>query len=125
MRTLWIPLAGYVLLALSSCQRAEPEVSFAADVEPILHRYCLDCHAAGKSGYEASGLSVENYEMLMKGTRYGPVVVPGDSFTSVLTMLIEGRADPSIKMPHGDRPGPSEAKIEILNSWIDQGAKDN
>ena len=122
---LWIPLAGLVLMALSGCQPAEPEVSFAADVEPILRKYCVDCHAEGKSGYEATGLSMESYEAVMKGTRYGPVVIPGDSFSSVLTMLIEGRADPSIKMPHGDRRGPSAAEIKTLSSWVDNGAKNN
>lgn len=122
---LWIPTAGFALVALSGCEPAEQEVSYAADVRPILQKYCADCHVAGEPGYEASGLSMESYETLMKGTRYGPVVRPGDSLDSVLTMLVEGRADPSIKMPHGDRPGPTEAEIKMLSLWVDQGAKNN
>jgi hypothetical protein len=60
----------------------------------------------------------------MRGTRYGPVVVPGDSRHSILIMLVEGRADQSIRMPHGKAPlGTFE--IEVLRQWIAQGARNN
>ena len=60
----------------------------------------------------------------MKGTKFGPVIVAGDSFNSTLIVLVEGRADPSIAMPH-EGPGLSKDEIEALKSWIDQGALDN
>ncbi len=112
---------------LGGCERPAPEVSFASDVFPILERHCLECHQpqAGQSGFEASGFSMESYAALMKGTRYGPMVVPGDSLTSVLTTLIEGRADPSIAMPHGDREPLKQHEIDAIKAWVDQGAKDN
>jgi len=65
---------------------------------------------------------MSTYETLMKGTKFGPVIKPGDSFTSALIMLMEGRADPSIRMPHGKEPI-SKDEINILKKWIDQGAK--
>jgi hypothetical protein len=34
----------------------------------------------------------------MHGTVYGPVVRPGNPLRSVLLVLIEGRADPSMRM---------------------------
>jgi len=125
MRKLFFLLSSLVLVALGGCERAGPNVSFSTDVHPILEKYCLDCHMAGKPGYEASGLDMESYGVLMKGTRFGPVVIAGDRLNSALTMLIEGRADPSIKMPHGDRPGPNAADIEIIGRWVDQGAMNN
>jgi hypothetical protein len=61
----------------------------------------------------------------MQGTRNGPMVIPGDSMGSNLVVLMEGRADPSIKMPHGTRIKVSAAEIETVKTWIDQGAEDN
>jgi hypothetical protein len=40
-------------------------------------------------------------------------------------MLIEGRVDPSIKMPHGDAQPPSKAEILTIRNWVEQGAKNN
>ena len=64
-------------------------------------KHCAACHTPGQAGYVVSGFELKDYESLMKGTSFGPVVLPGDPLTSVLVMLIEGRADPSMNMPHG------------------------
>lgn len=113
-------LAGVALLA--AC--GQRTVSFVSDVQPIIARHCLECHADGKSGLEKSGLKLGSYDDLMRGTRFGPVVKPGDSLSSVLTMLVEGRADPSLKMPHTRAPLPQES-IDLLKAWVAQGAKNN
>jgi hypothetical protein len=115
-------MAGAV--ALGGCSKAPPQLSFAKDVQPLLSSRCGDCHVPGQAGYEASGLSVASYEALMKGTKFGPVVLPGDPLSSTLTMLVEGRADPSIRMPHGGAPLPA-AEQKILRDWVAQGAKNN
>lgn len=118
-------LVGLCLTSVWGCQRTEePEVSYSEDVRPILEENCVECHVEGAKGYEASGFGMATYEDLMKGTKYGAVIKPGDSFTSALIMLVEGRADPSIQMPHGKQPL-SEEEIATLKTWIDQGAKKN
>ncbi|HSN73381.1 MAG TPA: c-type cytochrome domain-containing protein [Steroidobacteraceae bacterium] len=114
------PLA--IALVLSACAR-EPEAVTYADVEPIFDQYCVSCHQPGQPGYEASGLDMTSYEAIMKGTRFGPVVLPGEPQTSTLVMLLEGRADPSIQMPHGDAPSPYQAEIEKIRSWVAHGAE--
>lgn len=113
---------GVVLAA--GCSRSEPPVSFAKDVQPLLNARCSTCHAPGLPGYEASGLDTSSYASLMKGTRFGEVVIPGDALSSTLTMLVEGRADPSIQMPHGGPELPATEK-KILRDWVEQGAQDN
>ena len=55
---------------------------------------------------------------------FGPVVLAGDADSSVLVQLIEGRADPSLKMPHGDEPL-YQGEIETIRLWVSQGAADN
>jgi len=100
--------------------------SFKEEIFPILKTYCLDCHQPGGSGYEKSGLDMRTYESLMKGTKFGPIVVPGDAFTSNLMVLIEGRADKAIKMPHGSyRQEPTRKDRKLVGAWIDDGAKDS
>jgi hypothetical protein len=101
-------------------------VSFARDVYPILEGNCLHCHTAPDGeGYRKVGLNMESWETLRQGTVYGPVVVPGDSRRSIFNMLVEGRAGPSLRMPHDEaEPLPDEA-IETLRLWVEQGAKKN
>jgi hypothetical protein len=117
-------LLGAALL-LTACQRDAGQVSYAGDVAPILEKHCKACHLPGQSGYVVSGFELENYDTLMKGTQYGPVVLPGDPLASVLVMLIEGRADPSLKMPHGDAPPLDADEIATIRRWVQQGAKNN
>jgi hypothetical protein len=113
-----------ILLTLAGCHK-EPTVSYAQDVTPIIDKYCIECHQAGGAGQLASGFSMASYADLMQGTRNGPMVIAGDSMGSNMLVLMEGRADPSIKMPHGKRESASKAEIETLRLWIDQGAQDN
>ena len=112
-----------VSLVSSTVGAAEP-ISFQRQVHPIIKNHCLACHQRGGEGYESSGLSMESNEDLMKGTKYGPIIVPGSAFTSNFNVLIEGRADPSIQMPfHGTRLRP--LLLRILRQWVDEGAENN
>lgn len=103
---------------------AEEVVSYKLDVQPILNARCVECHQPGGQGYQASGLDLTSYAGLMKGTKHGPIVTPGDPLTSNLIVLVEGRADPKMRMPHGQRPLLKE-QTDILRKWVKQGAKDN
>lgn len=129
MRRLTLPaLAAGICsaLLLGGCDKAAESsapVSFQEDVKPILEANCTSCHTNGGKGVEASGLDMSTHASLMKGTRFGPVIEPGDPVSSTLVLLLEGKADPSINMPHGEDPLPSE-QIAIIKRWIAQGASD-
>jgi len=112
------------LVVLAGCAR-EDTVSFSQDVRPILDQNCIACHQEGGEGYKASGFSMMSYEDLMRGTSAGPMVIAGDSLGSNMIVLMEGRADPSISMPHGAMKPVDKADIETIRTWIDQGAKNN
>ncbi|MBY0575795.1 MAG: hypothetical protein K2P67_04280 [Gallionellaceae bacterium] len=118
-------VALLALWAATSAAFAANEVSFKKDVSPILHDYCLNCHEPKGKGFEASGLDMRTYQSLMKGTKFGAVIKPGDSFTSIFIQVIDGRVHDSIKMPYGMAGGLSKDKIGVLKRWVDQGAKDN
>jgi mono/diheme cytochrome c family protein len=117
-------LSAGLLSGLAACT-GEGTVSYARDVQPILQANCLSCHQQGGAGYEASGFSMATYGDLMKGTSGGAMIIPGDSVGSNLIVLMEGRADPSISMPHGRNEPVSKADIKTIRRWIDQGARKN
>ena len=111
----WLALAALCVAIAPGCARKQAEVSYKDDVAPILAANCASCHVPGQPGYVASGFDLAGYDSLMKGTRYGPVVIPGDPLTSALVMLIEGRADPSLKMPAQEEDtSPIEVYVSLL-----------
>ena len=123
-RIVFLALAALVMATGAGCA-GKQEVSYQKDVAPLLSKHCAACHTPGQAGYVVSGFELKDYESLMKGTSFGPVVLPGDALTSVLVMLIEGRADPSINMPHGGANPMTKEEIATIRLWVEQGAKNN
>lgn len=117
----FISLAAVALTSLLAGCGDKP-LSFQADVKPILDANCVACHVPGGEGYDKTGLQLDSYEAVMKGTQFGPVVVAGSSVSSTLYRVVSGQADPSIRMPHGQGALP-DADVATLAAWIDQGAK--
>ncbi len=121
--TLLIPSTLTAVL-LAGCSAGPAPVSFKSDVKPLVDKYCTECHLPNGDGANASGFITESYQSLMKGTKYGPVIVAGDPLSSSFYRLIAGKVDPSIRMPHG-KEALSEVEIATVEHWITQGAKDN
>ncbi|MDE2166870.1 MAG: hypothetical protein KGJ66_11110 [Alphaproteobacteria bacterium] len=117
------------------------EVSYEKDIQPILQANCAMCHVPNGVGYTTSGFSVQTYDTVMKGTKYGPIVNPGSSVSSNLVWVLEHRADHTINMPKVcEQAAPGNGKCirasqaaRILSGkeltwiieWIDEGAKNN
>ena len=102
---------------------AEPQ-SFSEDILPIFKGRCASCHQSGGAGYEKSGLDLTTYKGLMKGTRFGAMVVPRDPEGSNLMWLLDWRASPEVRMPHGKKKL-STCDRNAIRAWIREGAKDN
>jgi len=118
-----IAAAMAVGFAAPAFAKEEP-VSYAEDVQPILQSRCTMCHQPGMEGTEKSGFDLSTYDGLMKGTKHGPMITAGDPVTSNLMVLIEGKADKSLQMPHGKKKL-SSCDRETIRKWIKQGAKNN
>ena len=98
--------------------------SFKDEIFPIIKKYCVECHQPGGEGHEKSGLDMTTYEAIMKGTKHGPIVVPGDAFLSNLNVLIEGRAARHLRMPyHGKEL--TKWQRHMIRRWVNRGAKNN
>jgi hypothetical protein len=108
----------------ASAASPAPRVSFSEDVLPLLKFKCSSCHQAGGEGYEKSGLDLTSYQGVMKGTKFGPMVVPGDPETSNLMRLLDWRASAELRMPHGKKQL-SICDRDLIRTWIFDGAKDN
>jgi len=67
---------------------------------------------------------VDTYASLMKGSDYGPVIEPGAARTSSLYILITGKENLTVNMPHGRAPL-SDAEVGIIKAWIDNGAPEH
>ena len=119
------PCAILSLFLISGCA-TQRVVSFQNDIDPILMDNCLQCHKPPNGiGYVRTGLDMESYDTLMKGTIFGKIIIPGDSKRSVLNKLTEGRAGELMRMPHGDVKKLTAEEIELLNLWVKQGALNN
>lgn len=133
-------IAVSVALAVLSAGCVKKEVSFTKEVHPILQKNCITCHSPGGEGYTVSDFSVQTYESVMKGTKFGPVIVSRSSISSTVMILLEHKADPSINMPRPREkqllghvnylkdwkvPMLPAEEIKLIRAWIDQGAKNN
>ena len=94
---------------------------YQSNIQPIFDRYCVDCHGAARA---EDGLRLTSYKDLMKGTRYGAVVMPGLPAHSTLISVVKGTADPTLRMPPGTERL-HESELESLESWIEAGAPAN
>ncbi len=108
---------------LSGCG-SERQVTYKSDIKPILDKHCAECHLPGGTGAVKTQFLVDSYDSLMKGTKFGPVVVAGDSLSSSLYRLVSGKVDKSIQMPHSKGPM-TTSEIAAIEKWIDQGALNN
>jgi mono/diheme cytochrome c family protein len=138
MRRRLLILGGAILLAIggtigeeivtSSGQvcaaSAKASASFAEDVMPIFVGRCFSCHKPGGQGNEKSGLDLSSYEGVMKGTKSGKMVIPGDADASNLIWLLEWRGAPETHMPLGKKKL-SICDRDAIRAWINEGAKDN
>ena len=107
-----------------AAQPLAPQVSFSEDVLPLLKFRCSSCHQPGGEGYEQSGLDLTSYQGVMKGTKFGPMIIPGDPEISNLMRLLDWRVSPEIRMPHGKKQL-SICDRDTIRTWIFKGAKDN
>ena len=112
------------ILRINDAHAQRSQISYSQDIVPIFKGWCISCHQPGGRGYKASGVDLRSYAGLMKGTKYGAVVIPGQPDSSTLIALVYGRTSPKIRMPFGHKPLPTCLRDELW-SWIFQGAKDN
>ncbi len=122
-RNLYLLISICTAGLISGCG-SEQQVSYKSNVKPILDKHCAECHLPGGAGAKATNFLIDSYDNLMKGTKFGPVIMSGDSLSSSLYRLVSGKVDKSIQMPHSKDPMTAD-EITTIEKWIDQGAINN
>lgn len=127
-------LLGFVGQVTTSAKKqnetAIKPISYAADVAPILAKYCRPCH--DEESYNKSGLSLDTYELLMKGGKNGVPVVPGKPDESILVQKVRPNPPFGDQMPLGRRKSGqtppkklTEEEVKTIADWVGQGGLDN
>ncbi len=117
--------------ALPRAGSPDDTVSFASDVSPLLQKYCLPCHA--DENHNPSELSLDSYELMMKGGKHGDVVKTGEPDESTIIQKLSENPPFGDRMPlHSKRkksPTPptylTDDEVKLLAKWVSQGAQNN
>jgi mono/diheme cytochrome c family protein len=93
-------------------------VSFAKDVAGILVENCKGCHINAMQN--RGGLQMDSFAGLVRGGDSGAIITPGDAEASLLIKKLRGTEGD--RMPGGGRPPLSESDIQLIETWINEGA---
>ena len=91
-------------------------VNFSTEIKPLFSS-CTGCHGV------SSGLSLSTYTSLIIGGNSGAVVTPGDGSGSRLVKKLRGTASGD-RMPLGGVYW-NDTDINLIETWINEGALDN
>ena len=110
-------LAVAAVLLTFCVEGAANEVDFAKDVLPILETHCIGCHTEDDP---EGGFVMETHAGLLKGGESGTAITEGVPSSSRMLLMATKQLKPF--MPPDGEEGPSEAELEVLAKWIEQGA---
>jgi hypothetical protein len=98
-------------------------VDFATEIRPILSDRCFQCHGPD-AGSVAADLRLDDRESAIDDlARFPAAIVPGDSAGSELLARITHGSDARLMPPPESNLSLTEAEIELLARWIDEGAE--
>jgi hypothetical protein len=117
----------FVLTASAELPPASTQtgVTYTNDTKAIFDVACVKCHSGNKP---KARLHMDTLEGVLKGTKEGPIVTPGDSAGSYLIKCVahlnsdQDTWMPPLKNKAGIKPLTPE-QISLIRAWIDQGAK--
>src|SRR3984957_20405343 len=111
----------FALLAESLMRAGPPSPEqiefFEKRVRPVLTANCFACHG-GASNPPMGGLRLDSREMLLRGGKRGPAVLPGDPDNSPLLKAVSYLHE--LKMPPAGKL--ADEQIADLAEWIKMGA---
>jgi WD40 repeat protein len=106
-----------LLLVAATTASAEDKVDFDRDIRPLLQSYCVGCHTSDEP---EGGLDLESHAKLISGGDSGLALTPGETSSSRMLLMLTGKLEPVMPPEGEERPG--EQEIELLTTWIEQGA---
>ncbi len=120
-----LPLLALSCLALSlgtSSLYAADTVSYYTRIRPIFQQHCQGCHQPARP---QGGYSMTTHAEILKPIKEKKIpLVPGKPEASLLIEQIVPDANKQAAMPQNRPPLPAR-DIELIRTWIAQGAKDD
>lgn len=105
-----------LLISLPAMITNAADVTFEADVRPILKAHCFQCH--GEAGEKEGGLDLRLRRFIAAGGESGPAFDTSNPGESLLLERVR-----TGEMPPGDDKQLSKADIRTLEAWIKSGAR--
>ena len=118
------------LLFTASCQRTDQisgfndSIDFNIHIRPILSDRCFKCHGPDVN-QRKSNLRLDTREGALAALKNNPnahVIVPGIADESEVYLRISAKDTAILMPPPNSNLKLSEAEIEVIKKWIDQGA---
>src|SRR5688572_3575721 len=121
----WTTLLLFAIAACAGTTSAAPPaaplgVSFSQQVKPLLATRCEKCHSGDEPDGQFDVTSFAN--LLKKGEKAGPGVIPGKPDESAIVQYVEGTRKP--RMPRKKEPL-TPVEIRLIRNWIAAGAVDD
>lgn len=97
------------------------DVTFDADIKPLMERSCTKCHGEEK---QKAKLRLDSRDAVLAGARDHPILVAGKSEESKIVLAVAKATEEEDEwMPPPDKAQELSAEeIGLLRAWIDQGA---
>jgi WD40 repeat protein len=119
IHTRQLALLLFLPLLLPAVSSAEDEISFRAQIAPLLLSNCLACHGPKKA---EGGFRIDSFErLLLEGDSGAVGLIAGNVEESEFFRRIVSD-DEEERMPLEGDPLPAE-HVELIKKWIEQGAK--
>ena len=120
-------LTAYLPEALGGKTQAEPidpgtpedAALYDRVIQPILDAKCVACHNDTKSKGE---LRMDSFDALLIGGKKGPTLIENNAAGSLMIERAQLPLDHKEHMPPEGKVQLSEAELEAISWWIDQGA---
>src|SRR5262245_4784160 len=111
------PITAIILAVAAPLDAAD--VDYVRDIKPILRAKCIACHGASE---QKAKLRLDAGPLILKGSKNGPVVVPGKPGESVIMDAVVGEVRDRMP-PEKEGDALTAEQIAILKKWIALGAK--
>ena len=109
-----------LILLLVARVDAVDDIDFGTQIKPLLASKCFDCHGPDT---QESHLRLDRRAAMLRGGDSGePAIVAGDGENSHLIQLVRG-TEAGKRMPPDEADRLSLDEIQLLQSWIDEGAR--
>ena len=120
-------LTAYLPEALGGKTQAEPidpgtpedAALYSRVIQPILDAKCVACHNEGKS---QGNLRMDSFDALLIGGKKGPTFIENNAAESLMIERAQLPLEHKEHMPPEGKVQLSEAELEAISWWIDQGA---